>query len=165
MGMTRIDAAGLEELSSSAREGGRLRANRNLHPDLGDPVQRMLNAFEPGTYVRPHRHLEPPKWELFLALSGAAVCLTFDDTGTVTERCEIRAGGPVIGLEIPAGAWHSVAALGPGTVLFELKPGPYSPLADKDFAPWAPAEGDTGAGALERWLREAGEGTAWPGAR
>jgi hypothetical protein len=30
-------------------------------------------------------------------------------------------------------------------VCFEVKPGPYSAANDKDFAPWAPREGDTGA--------------------
>ena len=161
--MKRIETNDLEALSSEAAAGERLRANRNLHDDLAEPVQRMLNAFEEGTYVRPHRHQDPPKWELFLALSGAAACLTFDDAGGVSERCEIRAGGPVFGLEIPAGAWHSLAALEPGTVLFELKPGPYEPLADKDFAGWAPAEGEAGAAALEQWLQRAGVGDAWPG--
>jgi hypothetical protein len=32
-------------------------------------------------------------------------------------------------------------------VCFEVKPGPYSAANDKDFAPWAPMEGDAGAGA------------------
>ena len=31
--------------------------------------------------------------------------------------------------------------LEPDTVVFEVKPGPYQPTSDKDFAPWAPAEG------------------------
>lgn len=163
MGMTRIDSAGLAELSATARGRDRLRANRNLHDDLAEPVQRMLNAFEPGTYVRPHRHADPPTWELFLALEGTAACLTFDDAGTVTERCGIGPGGPVRGLEIPAGAWHTLVALAPGTVLFELKEGPYRPLGDKDFAAWAPAEGTVEAAALEDWLRTAAAGERWPG--
>lgn len=156
--MKRIETTDLESLSSEAAAGERLRANRNLHDDLSEPVQRMLNAFEPGTYVRPHRHADPPKWELFLALTGSAACLTFDDVGTVTERCETTAGGPLFGLEIPAGTWHTIVALEPGTVLFELKEGPFEPLADKDFAQWAPAAGSPGAPELERWLRSARPG-------
>ncbi|MFP4614928.1 MAG: WbuC family cupin fold metalloprotein [Thiohalorhabdus sp.] len=162
MPITPIDHQRVARLSDAAQGRERLRANDNLHPELADPVQRMLNALEPGTYVRPHRHDDPPKWELFLALSGAAACLTFDEAGTVTERCEIRAGGPLYGVEIPAGAWHSVAALEPATVLFEIKPGPYAPLADKDFASWAPAEGEAGAAAFEEWLRHAPAGAAPP---
>lgn len=161
--MKRIETSDLAALSREAAVSQRLRANRNLHEALDEPVQRMLNAFEPGTYVRPHRHAEPPKWELFLALSGAAACLTFDDTGTITERCDLTAGGPQFGVEIPAGTWHSLVALEPGTVLFELKEGPYQPLADKDFAAWAPAEAETAAAALEGWLRDARAGQRWPG--
>jgi cupin fold WbuC family metalloprotein len=159
--MKRIETGDLETLSHEAAASDRLRANRNLHDDLAEPVQRMLNAFEPGTYVRPHRHADPPKWELFLALKGAAACLTFDDAGTVTERCDITAGGPLFGVEIPAGTWHTLVALEPGTVLFELKEGPFQPLADKDFAAWAAAEGTGEAEALETWLHGARPGDSW----
>ena len=30
----------------------------------------------------------------------------------------------------------------PDTVIFEVKPGPYDAATDKEFAPWAPPEGD-----------------------
>lgn len=58
------------------------------------------------------------------------------------------AAGPSRALEIPAGTWHTAVALEPGTVLFEIKPGPYSPLAGNDFAAWAPAEGEAGTAEL-----------------
>ena len=62
------------ELSARAAASPRRRANHNLHPELADPVQRFLNAMEPGTYVRPHRHMAPePKWELFVVLDGEVV--------------------------------------------------------------------------------------------
>jgi cupin fold WbuC family metalloprotein len=114
----------------------------------------------PGTYVCLHRHTDPPKWELFLALTGSAACLTFDDAGTISERCDLTAGGPLFGVEIPVATWHTVVALEPGTVLFELKEGPFEPLAAKDFAAWAPEPGTVGAAELEAWLR-----TARPGQR
>jgi len=41
--------------------------------------------------------------------------------------------------------WHSVAVLSPHAVCYEVKPGPYSQATDKDFAPWAPHEGDPAA--------------------
>jgi len=156
--MKRIETGDLQSLAGEAAASDRLRANRNLHDALDEPVQRMLNAFEPGTYVRPHRHTDPPKWELFVALAGAAACLTFDDAGTVTERREIAAEGPLVGLEIAAGTWHTLVALEPGTVLFELKEGPYRPLADRDVAAWAPAEGSATAPSMQRWLETAAVG-------
>jgi cupin fold WbuC family metalloprotein len=156
--MRYLDRSGLTELSAEAAAAERLRRNRNLHAGPEDPVQRMLNAFEPGTYVRPHRHGEPPKWELFVALQGRAAVLQLDAAGTVTERAELAPGGALPGVEVPAGTWHTLVSLEAGTVLLEVKPGPFAPLADKDFAPWAPAEGEAGALELESRLRRAGPG-------
>ena len=45
--MKRIETGDLETLSNEATASDRLRANRNLHEDLGEPVQRMLNACVP----------------------------------------------------------------------------------------------------------------------
>ena len=152
----------LHALSQEAQAAPRRRMNRNLHVALADPVQRLFNAFEPGTYVRPHRHAHGDRWELFLVVSGKAAVLTFDDGGKVTERFELDAAGPLRLVEIAAGAWHTVASLAPGTVLFEVKPGPYAPPAEKEVADWAPAEGAPRAAALERWLRGARPGDTGP---
>ena len=48
----------------------------------------------------------------------------------------------VYGVEIPSGIWHSIIAFEPGTVIFEIKSGPYKPLPPEDIAPWAPAPSD-----------------------
>jgi hypothetical protein len=53
----------------------------NVHPTLEDPVQRLFIALEPGTYIRPHRHPEPDKWELFVLINGAVDALLLDDDG------------------------------------------------------------------------------------
>lgn len=146
-----IDQDRIRALSAQAQASGRRRSNFNLHPELDDPVQRFLNAIEPGSYVRPHRHVHPAaKWELFVVLTGAVAILVFDDDGRVLERSELDEGGPGIAAEIPAGAWHALAALKPGTVLFEFKQGPYAPLSDKDFAAWAPREDEPGAAEMAR---------------
>ena len=57
-----LDRTLLAELSAAARLHPRRRLNRNLHA-MDDPSHRLLNAIEPGSYVRPHRHLTPPKSE------------------------------------------------------------------------------------------------------
>ena len=44
--------------------------------------------MEPATYVRPHRHPEAGKWELFTVLRGSLVALTFDDEGRVTSTVD-----------------------------------------------------------------------------
>ncbi len=158
-----IDRPALEDLSRKAAGRERLRLNLNVHRELSDPVQRLFNAVEPGTYVRPHRHA-PDRWELFVILRGRAVVLEFDERGTVLERCELAPQGPGLAVEIPGGTWHTVAALEPETLLFEVKPGPYAPLRDKDFAPWAPPEGRPEAAGLQAWFRRAAPGERPPSA-
>jgi cupin fold WbuC family metalloprotein len=154
--MQHIIAEDLEALSELARGAERRRKNLNLHPSHDDPVQRFLNALEPGTYVRPHRHADPGRWELLVHLRGRAVVLAFDGEGVVVERRELSSAAPVI--EIPAGTWHTVAALESGTVLFEVKQGPYVPATPGEFAPWAPTEGSAETGVLEQWFRDARTG-------
>ncbi len=156
----RITHSDLDELTAAAQRGTRRRQNRNLHPALTDPVQRLLNALEPGTYVPPHRHAIPAKWELMALLTGRAVLLTFNDAGVIQERIDLDTGTPVI--EVPPATWHTLAALVPHTVLLEVKPGPYVPVAPVDVAPWAPAEGSLDAVALERWFRMAAPGDCAP---
>ena len=147
-----FDAAALKQTGASAASSPRLRANRNVHPTLEDPIQRMLNVFQPGTYVRVHRH-DPGRFELFLALSGKAAVLTFDDDGEVLETAILEPAA-VWAVELPGHVWHTVVSLANDTALFEVKPGPYKPLADKDFAPWAPREESPDAAAiLEQWHR------------
>ncbi|MCE1181288.1 MAG: WbuC family cupin fold metalloprotein [Rhodocyclales bacterium] len=151
-----IDTHTLNTLSTKAKSSLRLRANLNWHPELADPVQRLLNAIEPGSYVRPHRHLSPEsKWELFVVLAGALLVLILDDAGKVLARIELAAAGDNKAVEIPAGAWHTVVATQPGTVLFEFKQGPFTPLSDGDFASWAPAEGEQGVAELMQRCRTA----------
>ena len=51
------------------------------------------------------------------------------------------AGSATFGIDLPAGAFHSVLVRAFDTVIYEVKPGPYTAMDDKDFASWAPAEG------------------------
>lgn len=143
---------GLEELSRSAAGGSRRRLNRNLH-EMDDPVHRLLNAIEPGSWVRPHRHLDPPRTETLLVVSGALGVVLFDDDGTVTDVARLEAGGATFGVDLDAGTWHGLVALEKGTVFFETKPGPYVSPVEDDLSAWAPAEGDAAAAAYEASLR------------
>ena len=139
--MNRVDAARLRKLVLAARGSPRLRMNDNLH-GMQDPIHRLLNATEPGTYVQPHRHLSPPKVETLAVISGRGGILLFDDAGEITERCVLSPSGPEHVAEIPAGAWHTLLALEPGTIWFEVKAGPYAPPGPGEIAPFAPAPDD-----------------------
>jgi cupin fold WbuC family metalloprotein len=135
----------LLQLSCEAAAAPRLRKNLNLHDDYADPCQRLLNALEPGTYIRPHRHLSPAKAECFLAVRGRMTLLVFDDDGAIECVVPFGEGSDIVVIELPPGAWHTLIPVVAGSVFFETKPGPYEPLSDKDFAPWAPAEGSAEA--------------------
>ncbi len=137
----KIDIHTIEQLNVEARQAQRLRKNFNYHESFDDPINRMLNAVEPGSYVRPHKHENPDKREVFLLLQGKMAVVFFDDEGNITEHVVLD-NKKNFGVEIPPSVWHTIIALEPGTVVYEIKDGPYVPADDKNFAPWAPKEGD-----------------------
>jgi len=148
----------LDDLIERARKSPRLRVNHNFHTSLEDNPHRFLNVMAKGTYVAPHRHLDPPKAESFVVLEGEVAFFIFDDAGQVT-RTEIIGGDP-IGIDLAPGVWHTLTPVSSHAVCYEVKPGPYSAANDKDFAPWAPREGDPEVaaylGALMARLRNKG---------
>lgn len=156
--MKTISPADITALAHAAQASPRRRANLNLHTELVDPVQRLAIAMEPDTLVRPHRH--PHTWELLYPLAGRFVVLHFDETGRVTARCIL--GEEAATLETAAGVWHAVLSLDAGGVIFEVKHGPYMPIADADFASWNPAE-QSAAGILA-WYATAQVGDIFPAA-
>ena len=145
----RIDAALLDEVAAAAAASPRRRRNRNFHPADDFAVHRLLNALQPDSYVMPHRHLDPNKDETIVVLRGRFGFLVFDDAGRIIERLSLQAGGPVHGVDIPHGTWHTIFALDPGSVFFEAKAGPFTPLREAERAPWAPAEADAAAAARQ----------------
>jgi cupin fold WbuC family metalloprotein len=148
-----IDRALLDEVSREAASSPRRRKNRNLHPSDDFPAHRLLNAVEPGSYVMPHRHLAADKDETIVVLRGRFGLLLFDDGGKVVQKILLEAAGPVQGVDLPHGTWHTLVALETGSVFFEAKAGPYAPLCDVERAPWAPAEAETEAAArcVDEW--------------
>lgn len=149
--MKQITFDDLKQQSAAAASAPRLRAHRNFHPELSDPVQRLAIAMEPGTYIRPHRH--PHTFELLLPLSGRFLILNFDEQGVVTRRVVL--GKECVALEMDAGTWHSVLSLDNGGMIFEVKHGGYQPVTEQDSAPWAPAEGEAGTQELMAWYSQA----------
>lgn len=133
----------LEAKSSDARANSRKREILALQRGNADTLQRMINAIEPGSYVRPHRHHAPPKSESVVLLAGSIGFVAFHEDGTLNfESCILlhRSRG-AIALDCRESVWHTFFALEPNTVVFESKSGPFDPNTDKEFAPWAPAEG------------------------
>ena len=154
-----VDGDTIADLLKRAQQAPRGRLNLNLHPRLDDPIQRLLNAGAPGTYVRPHRH-RAHIWELVMTLRGHIDAVVFDDAGRITRRVPLKPGGEGI-IQNGGGVWHSFVFVAPDSVAFELKPGPYDAALDKEFAPWSPEENASGAPAFVRWLAKASPGMGW----
>lgn len=156
-----IDKATLDAMTQTARRVSRGRTNVNFHDGYDDPVQRLAIAMEPGSYVKPHRHPQVNKWEFFLVLRGELDFYLFDNAGCLTDRIRLSATGSQQGIEIPPDTWHCTQAVGSGTLFLEVKPGPYQPMNEKDFADWAPDENEPGVADFLSWLSAAKVGNSY----
>ena len=128
----KITQAILDELTAKAKENPRLRMNLDLRNSAEDLSQRMLNAIEPGSPLPIHRHQNSS--ETVVCLRGRLVEEFYDELErTCTESIELCPNGPTVAVNIPIGQWHTVRSLESGTVILEVKDGPYEPLSDVDM--------------------------------
>ncbi len=121
----------LDEITRQAKESPRLRMNYNLHDNLDAKAQKLLNALEPGTILPIHRH--PNTTETYLLLRGKLNVILYNDKKEVLETMYLDTANGNYGLDIPAGQWHSVEVLESGTVILEVKDGPYIPFQPEDI--------------------------------
>ena len=126
-----IDKILLDDLTAKAQASPRLRMNLDLRNSDADSSQRMLNAIEPGSVVPVHRHRATS--ETLVVLRGRVVEEFYSSEGAVQASYELAAGGDACALNIPAGQWHTLRALEPGTVILEMKDGAYEPIQECDI--------------------------------
>jgi len=138
--MIHIDNTLIESLSNQASKTLRKRLNYNFHETASDPLHRMLNAVEPFSYVCPHKHENPDKREAFIILQGSMLVIQFDNIGNITDHIILNHSTKSFGVEIPPATYHTIIALETGTVVYEVKDGPWEMSTDKGFASWAPLE-------------------------
>ena len=131
-----VDQTVLDALTARAKESPRLRMNLDLRNSPADGSQRMLNAIEPGTVLPIHRH--PTTSETVVCLRGHFQEYFYDADGRLTETIDMRPGG--ILLNIPAGQWHNLESFESGTVLLEVKDGPYAPIGPEDILEISPSK-------------------------
>lgn len=128
----KITQAILDSLTEQAKASPRLRMNLDLRNSPEDGSQRMLNAIEPGSPLPIHRHRKSS--ETVVCLRGRLVEEFYDDLEMIcTESIELSPNGPVVALNIPIGQWHTARALESGTVILEMKDGPYEPTGAEDI--------------------------------
>ena len=128
----KITQAILDKLTEQAKASPRLRMNLDLRNSAEDLSQRMLNAIEPGSPLPIHRHQKSS--ETVVCLRGRLVEEFYNELErTCTESIELSPNGPTVAVNIPAGQWHTARALESGTVIMEVKDGPYEPIQDVDI--------------------------------
>ena len=118
-----IDQNLLLSVIKQAQESPRLRMNYNIHNKLDDNVQKLLNALEPGTDLPVHRHRNTS--ETYIILKGSLIVKFYDDNKNMTSSVVLKCQSENIGVNIPANQWHTIEVLESGTVIFEVKEGPY----------------------------------------
>ena len=140
--MLEINKGFLDDLLVKALESPRLRQNYDLRTSAADTSQRMLNALQPGTEVPIHRHEDTT--ETVVCLYGKLEEIIYEEvveyvseqTSGTTDVMQKRSFKEVsrhllcpkegqYGIQIPAGAWHTIQVLEP-SVIFEAKDGAYN---------------------------------------
>lgn len=126
-----IDDNLLNDVTSKAQQSPRLRMNYNLHDSLDAKAQRLLNALEPSTVIPIHRH--PHTAETYIILRGCIRVMFYNDDGTQTEIFALNPLEGNYGVNIPKGQWHTLEVIESGSVIMEVKDGPYTPLSPQDI--------------------------------
>ena len=136
-----IDNILLDSLFEQAKVSERKRMNYVLRTSAEDTSQRMLNALLPGTVVPIHRHEDTT--ETVICLKGRLEEIIYEEvveySREETSRTEevvrkvsfkevsrhlICPAEGLYGVQIPAGAWHTIHVIEP-SVIFEAKDGAY----------------------------------------
>ena len=131
----------LETLLVEAKENPRLRQNFDLRTSSADTSQRMLNALQPQTEVPIHRHEKTS--ETVICLVGKFEEIIYEEVNDyvheTTSCCDdvirqksfkevsrqiLSPAEGKFGIQIPAGAWHTINIIEPSVIL-EAKDGAY----------------------------------------
>lgn len=124
MGLQVVNQELLNGVIENAKASPRLRMNYNLHSDLNDKCQRLLNAMEPGTIMPIHHHKVA---EVYILLQGRIRVMTYDEKGNENSSVILDPKEGNFGVQIPENTWHSLEVFESGSVIFEVKEGPYIP--------------------------------------
>ena len=96
-----IDQLLLDKVTDEAQSNPRLRMNHNFHDSDDAPVQRLLNALEPGTQIPVHRHSLTD--ETYVLLRGKIRVMVYDKEGLETKSALLDPLNGRYGIHIPAG--------------------------------------------------------------
>ena len=129
--MSIIDKNLLDEVTNKAISSPRLRMNHNFHESYDSKSQRLLNALEPGTELPIHRHRNTS--ETYILLRGKMKVFFYDENKELIDEFLLDPLDGKYGVDIPVGQRHTIEVLESGTVIFEVKDGPYTPINNEDI--------------------------------
>lgn len=150
-----VDEDLIERVAEGAQRSPRNRLMMTLHSSVDDPLQRMLNALQPGSYVRPHRHATA---DSFVLIKGRVACILFSDDGNIEQIIIIDRDAGRVACDVRPGTFHTLVPLQSNSVMFEVRPGPYDPATAKEPASWAPEEGSPEAAEYLEHLERKAQG-------
>lgn len=128
--MVIFDETLFNSITEKAKSSPRLRMNHNLHDSLDAKAQRLFNALEPGTELPIHRHTQTA--ETYIVVRGSINILFYNDKKQLEGKQELNPQKGKYGVQIPVGQWHTLEVLESGTIIFEVKDGPYTPLSPEN---------------------------------
>ena len=126
-----LDTKFLDELTEKAKRNHRLRMNYNLHDSMDSKAQRLFNGLELETILPIHRHVDTA--ETYILIRGRLIVTLIDDDKNVMEVAELDLSKGKFGVHIPKNTWHKIEVKESGTVIFEVKDGPYTPLTPENI--------------------------------
>jgi len=126
-----IDSTLLDVVTAQSVRSPRLRMNYNFHESLDAKAQRLLNGLEPGTVLPIHRHLHTA--ETYIVLRGNLRVQFYNEKRKLIYSEILNYNEGKYSVDIPAGQYHTLDVLESGTVIFEVKEGPYQPLKPEDI--------------------------------
>ena len=127
-----IDQKLLDDLTAQAKASPRLRMAYDLRNTPEDNSQRMLNAIEPGSPERIHRHQHTS--ETVVCIRGRVVEEFYDELECIcTDSIELTPNCPNVAVNVPAGQWHSLRAVESGSVVLAVKDGKWEAVREEDI--------------------------------
>jgi cupin fold WbuC family metalloprotein len=120
-----------DEVLDKAKDSPRRRLTHNFHKSFDGKIQRMINGGYSDTYIRPHKHEDPDKLEIFSILRGKLAVIFFDDSGNIDEYVIIDENSDTKAVEVPPRIYHCFVVLSERAAIHEIKEGPYDPKEDK----------------------------------
>ena len=156
-----VGAEEIAMLKARAGDNPRRRCRLCFHRDPAGTLHDMLIVIGQNAYVQPHLHIG--KEESLHVVEGAAVVLTFDETGDVTRAFDIGAPGtdrPFF-YRMPEQSYHSLLIASEWLVFHESTIGPFDPSKTR-AAPWSPSAGEPVEAYLEHLWKVASDHGASP---